>query len=729
MLVEADPDGPGPDRPTLRWRSPAPLTRTAARRYLEHVEALRALPPECGVAPVEDAGIDREGHGWFAIREQTWTGPDRAPRTVAQRLAGGSLPPAVAAGIVDSAGRAVAALHRVGLVAGTVTPARLLLDSSGGAALAPPPPVELIDADPAYAAPEVLSGADPTPASDRYALAATAYALLCGAPPFGTDERAALRALTEPPPRLHAPVPESVVDLLARALSRDPHTRPAPDELARDLARALAATPASPVDRQRAETLAPAGPVPPTPAIPLGSRYLLDAEIGSGATGRVFRGRRLADDNPVAVKLLKPEYTRDTDAVVRFLRQRTVLPGVEHPHLVRVHDLIADGDLVAIVMDLVEGEDLRRLLNREPLTAPQALTVLAQLASALAAIHARGVVHRDVKPENVLVRWLSGVPYAQLTDFGLARALDGPLLTRMSQLAGTPAYVAPELVAGRPAQPPSDVYALGITGYELLAGRRPFDAPNTAALLNAHLGTPPARPAGLADPVWRLISQCLAKDPAARPSAAALADRLGELTSVHSGQTTAAPVVPAGVVRSALPAGERPPSGESQLTLGATRPAPPAPPAPAPPRRGWLRLVVAVAVCAVLGTGVGIWAGQLGAAPPATAQSSQPAVPPSTGLSPVPYELPVIASSPRPGVVRLTFPDGTGLPGFTLYAVYRDDRLVDQPDPGDRPHDITTADWKTRHCYRVVAVLYTLSPPPALKTTPACKAADGKPTE
>ncbi len=719
MLIGAHPDEPRPERPTFQWRSPAPLTRAATRRYLDHLDALRALPPDCGVAPVDDGGIDPDGHGWFATREPARTGAPGSPRTVADRLASGPLPPVEAAGIVATAGRAVAALHAAGLVAGEVPPAQLLLDPDGGAALAPPPPIELIDPDPAYTAPELLAtGADPTPASDRYALAATAYALLTGAPPFGVDGQAALHALTRPPPRLQAAVPASVAELLTRGLSHDPQTRPAPDELAAGLGRALGCTPAHSTDPQRAETVAPTEPAASAPPVPLGSRYLLDAEIGSGATGRVWRGRRLADDKPVAVKLLRPEYTRDPDAVVRFLRQRTVLPSMEHPHLVRVHDLVADGELVAIVMDLVEGVDLRRLLTRDALSGTQALTILAQLASALAAIHARGVVHRDVKPENVLVHWVGHAPHAQLTDFGLARALDGPMLTRMSQLAGTPAYVAPELVAGRSAEPPSDVYALGITGYELLVGRRPFDAPDTAGLLHAHLETAPERPPGIADPLWGLLSQCLAKDPAARPSAAALADRLHDLVSAHAGHSAVAEA----------------PTGESQLTFGATRPAPPTPPSAAPPRRRRIWLIAAIAACAVLGAGVGVWAGSPGAAPPGTAhsappQSTRPSPPGQGGPPATAYDLPVTASSPRAGVVRLTFPDGTSLPGFAFYIVYRDRDVIAQLDAGDRPHDINTADRQTRHCYRIVAVLFTESPPTPLKTTPACKAADGKPTE
>ncbi|MGH3730716.1 MAG: serine/threonine-protein kinase, partial [Micromonosporaceae bacterium] len=298
----------------------------------------------------------------------------------------------------------------------------------------------------------------------------------------------------------------------------------------------------------RQETLPPTAPPQSGTGTPLGSRYLLDEVIGTGATGRVWRGRRRDDHSPVAVKVLRADFSAEPDSVVRFLRERTTLRALDHPHLVRVHDLVAEGETLAIVMDLVDGEDLRRLAPRGVLDRAQVLVVLHQVASALAAVHAAGVVHRDVKPENVLVSWPSGAgaaPRARLTDFGLAWAADGPLVTRASQLVGTPAYVAPELVAGRRAGHPSDVYALGITGYELLAGRRPFHAEHTAALLRAHLDTDPSRPPGLEDHLWELLRRCLAKRPEDRPTASEVAHRYAQLAGVAVTPThTAPPLAP-----------------------------------------------------------------------------------------------------------------------------------------------------------------------------------------
>jgi serine/threonine-protein kinase len=264
-------------------------------------------------------------------------------------------------------------------------------------------------------------------------------------------------------------------------------------------------------------------------ATAIGSSYVLDSVIGSGATGVVWRGRRRDNEAPVAVKVLRAEYVRDPDTFVRFLREHKVLNTLVHPHLVRTHDLVVEGGTVAVVMDLVAGGDLRTTFARRVVTPAQTLSVLAQVASALTVVHAAGFVHGDIKPENILVHERDGQPHAQLIDFGLARMVNGPQLTDMSkQLVGTPAYAAPELVAGGSTGSASDVYALGVVLYELLAGWRPFRG-DVGELLRAHLEAEPPRPPHLTDPIWELLRHCLAKNPSERPTADALAARLTEL--------------------------------------------------------------------------------------------------------------------------------------------------------------------------------------------------------
>lgn len=502
------------------------------------------------------------------------------------------------------------------------------------------------------------------------------------------------------------------------------------------------AEPTVPVPTDRVDTLPPTAPTAtptattPTevPAVtPLGSGYLLDRVIGSGATGKVWRGRRRRDGTPVAVKVLREELAREPDAVVRFLRQRTVLRALDHPHLVRVHDLVAEGELLAVVMDLVDGEDLRRMAGRQALRSSQALTLLGQVAAALAAVHAAGVVHRDVKPENVLVQWRGGTPYALLTDFGLAGAASGPTdLTRLSQLMGTPAYLAPELVTGRPAEPASDVYALGVMAYELLSGQRPFAAPNTFALLHAHIETEPPRPPGLADPAWELLRAMLAKDPAARPAAGAAAAGFAGLRAAEGlpppvpppPPPPAAPPAPPLPVQSVPPAEVSLTGAGRQVALpttGATRPAPPAP-APDPPRRRRGRLVAALVAVGLVGIGAGVWWG-VDRDPPA--ESPPPAQAPKQY-----YHLGVTATSPEPGQLMLEWEDlRTTVPGFELYTVYRDLELYDDGADLDQPYRIVVPDHETAYCWRVVAVVASADPPPAPFAAPReiCRQADGRP--
>ncbi len=258
------------------------------------------------------------------------------------------------------------------------------------------------------------------------------------------------------------------------------------------------------------------------PGTPLGSRYLLEHPIGEGAFGRVWRGRRRHDSGPVAIKILRETYVADSDIVARFLRERSMLQDLTHPHLVPIDDLVVEGDAVAVVMELVDGLDLRRVARRGGLDQDTALAVLAQVAHALAYIHAAGVLHRDIKPENILVTQRDGQPWAQLTDFGLAWVADGQHLTDASQLVGTPAYLAPELLTGQRYGTPVDIYALGITGYEMLSGQRPFTAEHPIAVMRAHLDDEPPRPDGMTDEAWRVISACMAKDPDERPAAAEL---------------------------------------------------------------------------------------------------------------------------------------------------------------------------------------------------------------
>ncbi|CAL9520465.1 serine/threonine-protein kinase [Streptomyces sp. enrichment culture] len=268
---------------------------------------------------------------------------------------------------------------------------------------------------------------------------------------------------------------------------------------------------------------------------PVGSKYLLEEPLGRGATGTVWRARQRETagaeaavpgqpGETVAIKVLKEELANDADVVMRFLRERNVLLRLTHPNIVRVRDLVVEGDLLALVMDLVEGPDLHRYLRENgPFTPVAAALLTAQIADALGASHADGVVHRDLKPANVLLKQDGGEMHPMLTDFGIARLADSPGLTRTHEFVGTPAYIAPESAEGRPQTSAVDIYGAGILLYELVTGRPPFSGGSALEVLHQHLSAEPRRPSTVPDPLWTVIERCLRKDPEQRPSAENLA--------------------------------------------------------------------------------------------------------------------------------------------------------------------------------------------------------------
>ncbi|MET7685468.1 serine/threonine-protein kinase [Streptomyces sp. NPDC005423] len=282
---------------------------------------------------------------------------------------------------------------------------------------------------------------------------------------------------------------------------------------------------------------------------PVGSKYLLEEPLGRGATGTVWRARQretagaeaAVQGQPgetVAIKVLKEELASDADIVMRFLRERAVLLRLTHPNIVRVRDLVVEGDLLALVMDLVDGPDLHRYLRENgPFSPVGAALLTAQIADALAASHADGVVHRDLKPANVLLKQTGGQMYPMLTDFGIARLADSPGLTRTHEFVGTPAYVAPESAEGRPQTSAVDIYGAGILLYELVTGHPPFSGGSALEVLHQHLSAEPRRPSTIPDPLWTVIERCLRKNPDERPSAENLARGLrvvAEGVGVHA---------------------------------------------------------------------------------------------------------------------------------------------------------------------------------------------------
>lgn len=255
----------------------------------------------------------------------------------------------------------------------------------------------------------------------------------------------------------------------------------------------------------------------------LAGRYRLDVEIGRGGMGEVWRAYDETLARAVAVKLLLPQDT-DATAASRFRLEAQTAGRLNHPNVVGVLDFGEYDNRLYLVMELVEGDSLARVLSASgALPAEQVARLGAQAAAGLAAAHQQGIVHRDVKPANLL---LDAGGTLKIGDFGIARFLDDPgaALTATGQIVGTGLYLAPERALGRPAGPASDMYSLGCVLYQLLSGRPPFQADTAVALLHQHLDNAPVPPrelgvAGLPPAFESYLLALLAKQPEDRPTA------------------------------------------------------------------------------------------------------------------------------------------------------------------------------------------------------------------
>jgi serine/threonine-protein kinase len=254
-------------------------------------------------------------------------------------------------------------------------------------------------------------------------------------------------------------------------------------------------------------------------------KYTLTQVLGQGGYGDVHLGVALAGEK-VAVKILNANASRDEDTVTRFKRESDTARRLEHPGIVRIVEVGSSRGRHYIVMELVHGGSLRRLLERPDAVPATVTSVLSEVAHALAFAHAQGVVHRDVKPENVL---LTRSGRAKVADFGLARAVDQSSLTTEGRILGTAVYMSPEQVRGQRASAASDVYAVGIMIYEAITGDPPFRADTQLGYLYQHAEVAPPRPVirrGYPAALGALALACLAKDAADRPTMAEVAARL-----------------------------------------------------------------------------------------------------------------------------------------------------------------------------------------------------------
>jgi serine/threonine protein kinase len=255
--------------------------------------------------------------------------------------------------------------------------------------------------------------------------------------------------------------------------------------------------------------------------------YEVEAKVGEGATGSVYRAKHLGSDKHVALKVMSRKLFDEPDAVKRFVAEARALAATDHPSIVDVYGFgrIPDGRTY-LVLEWLDGENLKQRLGKGPLPLEEACDIIRAVARALEAAHACGVVHRDLKPENVfLSRTSDDRAVIKLLDFGLAKTQHAEerlvARTRTGQMLGTPMYMSPEQCKAKGVDHRTDIYALGCMCYELLCGRVPFDADNVAELITSHLMVEPPRPSnlkpGLPEDLDKLLFNMVAKDPLKRP--------------------------------------------------------------------------------------------------------------------------------------------------------------------------------------------------------------------
>jgi eukaryotic-like serine/threonine-protein kinase len=280
----------------------------------------------------------------------------------------------------------------------------------------------------------------------------------------------------------------------------------------------------------------------------LATKYRLDAEIGAGAMGRVYRAHQLDLARDVAIKILHPLMASDEGAQLRFAREAKVAARLNHPAVVSVLDYGIDEGMPFLVMELMEGETLRHRISRDPLPRAEVLAITSDVADALVAAHEIRLIHRDIKPENIFLQHTPSGERVRVLDFGLAFLATGEVaLGRMTQdgyVGGTPAYMAPEQVHGRGVGPAADIYSLGCLLYELIASHPPFRG-SLAELLTSQAYAPP-RPLRLLDlspPVTpeldRLVMSMLSKGAPLRPTPSAVWHALRDLANEVPSRATA----------------------------------------------------------------------------------------------------------------------------------------------------------------------------------------------
>ncbi|HEY6650983.1 MAG TPA: Stk1 family PASTA domain-containing Ser/Thr kinase, partial [Actinomycetota bacterium] len=324
----------------------------------------------------------------------------------------------------------------------------------------------------------------------------------------------------------------------------------------------------------------------------LGERYRVEARIGAGGMAEVYRGFDQVLDRTVAIKVLLPQFARDAGFVARFRREAQAAARLNQPTIVGVFDTGADGDRQYIVMEFVEGRTLADFLTsgRRP-TLVQAVELTRKIAEALAAAHAQGIVHRDIKPGNVMV---TRDGFVKVMDFGIARMQTDVTAPQTSSVIGTPTYLSPEQAQGQAVDARSDIYSLGCVLYELLAGRPPFTGDTPVAIAYKQVNETPVPPSAhnpeVPPQLDAVVMKCLAKNPANRYQSAE--ELAADLERVKKGQDVEATPLLAG-------------AGDATQVIARPSPTQVMPP-PEPEgssRKVWLGVLIGLLIFALLAAG------------------------------------------------------------------------------------------------------------------------------
>jgi serine/threonine protein kinase len=556
--ARADPD---------RWQGLG--RRLALAGVLEHRAAVR----------VYERDLDHEPP-YVALE---WV---REPSLATLFQGGVPLPVREAVVLAQDLAAALADAHRLGLAHGRLFPStvtctadrRVRLDFTGTAV-----PAEATNLyagfDAACSPPETADSDWPDRAGDLYSLGALLFWLLAGVPP---------RTLQPSPVgdlrQRRLDVDLALGRLLEGLLAADPAGRPPARQVAEQLnlhlsvgAVTAAFVPAVPGGTQTvaaapdhdpgsAGTLVATQMESEPTAVPLPpqlGRFRLWEKLGEGGMGAVYRAEDLSDGSTVAIKVLRADWARRPQALQRFRKEARLLAEVNNAYVANLLEVNEDAGIHYLALEFIAGSNLDdRVEEHGPLDEPDAVTVLADVARALADAHERGIVHRDIKPDNILVVEVSRAAgtadekrfRVKLSDFGLARHVverESLQVTQPGTVIGTPMFMAPEQCTGKPVDPRTDVYAMGATLFHLLAGRPPFLASTTLGLIAQHCNEPPPdlrqlRPK-LSDGVCRLVARCLAKEPGERfANAAALLEELERLQRGKPSRFDIHPRLPAG---------------------------------------------------------------------------------------------------------------------------------------------------------------------------------------